>query len=97
MKPQEEVVKRKGSQLHEIVKVLNLEDCETFIDSTLNDYTHTLKELPTDEMWDKYSERIDTDIDSLQFFAGRDVMTREQFKKCIEDFVLAVTPNEVQK
>lgn len=42
-------------------------------------------ELPIDEIWDKYSERIDTDIDSLQFFAGKDVMTKDKYNKGIRD------------
>jgi hypothetical protein len=34
-----------------------------------------------DELWDEYSEYIDTDIDSCQAFAGSAVMTKGGFKK----------------
>ena len=40
-----------------------------------------MKQLNFDDLWDDYSERIDHDIDSLQYFAGRDVITKESFKK----------------
>jgi hypothetical protein len=36
-----------------------------------------------EELWDDFSERIDSDIDSLNFFSGRDVITKEKFFKAV--------------
>lgn len=41
-------------------------------------------EMDWDELWDKYSERIDDDIDSLQIFAGKDVITKQSFFKMLK-------------
>lgn len=42
-------------------------------------------DLDFEELWEKYSERIDTDIDSLQEFAGTDVITKGRFMQFIFD------------
>ncbi len=34
-----------------------------------------------DELWDKHSVSIGTDIHDLQYYAGRVMMTREEFNK----------------
>lgn len=39
---------------------------------------------PADEMWDDYSEHIDSDIDSLQMVAGTTVMIKSQFMKMFD-------------
>lgn len=39
----------------------------------------------SEELWDKYSEHIGEDIDSLQYFAGRIVITESNFRKLIEE------------
>lgn len=44
-------------------------------------------ELPSDELWDKYSETIGEDINSLQFFSGRTVITSENYKKLISEII----------
>jgi hypothetical protein len=38
-----------------------------------------------EELWDKYSEHIDDDIDSLQTIAGSTVLTESNFKKLISE------------
>ena len=39
------------------------------------------KQIDNDELWDKHSVSIGTDIDDLQYYAGRIMMTREEFNK----------------
>jgi hypothetical protein len=34
-----------------------------------------------EELWDKYSEIIDTDIDSLNYYVGKIILTHENYKK----------------
>lgn len=37
--------------------------------------------LDSEELWDEFAELIDSDIDSLQYYAGRNIITQESFKK----------------
>ena len=46
--------------------------------------------IDKEEIWDKYSERIGEDIDSLQFFAGRDVITKEMFSKMMNSIAIPI-------
>ena len=41
-----------------------------------------------EELWDKHAEYMGTDIDSLQDFAGRTIMTRRHFDNLIADAVI---------
>ena len=43
-----------------------------------------LSDSGIEELWDKYSEYIDDDIDSLQRIAGQSVVTRNSFIKSIQ-------------
>lgn len=50
----------------------------------------TKKPQPTIEMyrmWDKYSESIGTDIDSLHEFAGTTVLTHESYKQLVAETI----------
>lgn len=57
--------------------IANWKDCEWL------DESGTAKVNP-DELWDEFSEYIDTDIDSCQAFAGSTVMTKEGWRKVVE-------------
>lgn len=41
--------------------------------------------LDVDELWDKHSEGIGDDIDSLQEFAGTQVITRQEFIRAVAE------------
>jgi hypothetical protein len=53
--------------------------------------------IDTDELWDKYSQRIDGDIDSLQYFADRDVVIKEDFYKCLIALTEQLKQHEAEK
>lgn len=38
----------------------------------------------SEELWDEFSQNIGDDIDALSYFAGRDVITEQDFHKAIE-------------
>jgi hypothetical protein len=46
--------------------------------------------IKSEEIWDKYSEHIDTDIDSLSNYAGRVVLTREQYDRGILELAVFI-------
>ncbi len=37
-----------------------------------------------EEIWDEFSEIIDDNFDSMAYFVGREVVTKESFMKAIE-------------
>jgi hypothetical protein len=41
-----------------------------------------------EELWDKYSVHLDTDVDSFQSVAGQSLLTRSDFLKLIEELQL---------
>ncbi len=45
----------------------------------------TINTEKAEELWDSYSEHIDSDIDSLQTVAGTTIMRRSQFMKMFEN------------
>lgn len=45
-----------------------------------------------EELFDKYSEYIDDTLDALSMVAGRSIVTREQFKKCIIEIFAKPSP-----
>ena len=46
-----------------------------------------IKEETYEDLWDKYSEYIDTDLFSLQQVAGSSIITRESYSKLVEEVI----------
>lgn len=64
---------------------LLIELMQGFAEEILSPSSNTGQKTDPQELWDKYSERIDEDIDSLNIFAGRDVITKESFMKFLSE------------
>lgn len=52
--------------------------------------------IDSDELWDRHSETIDTDIDTLQYYAGKVVMTHEKYKKLIAEILSNTASNKTK-
>lgn len=49
-------------------------------------------EEKAEELWDKYSQYLGTDIDDLSGFAGQSILTQRAFKKLISELQLPGEP-----